>query len=150
MRARPRLSSGISRHFTTSLSCQNIYMNAPLNRFFSPIIHRRARLRESIVYYPNDSNVFLKNSGGRINLHGQAIWDFFAATIVAGFPGEMNPFLNQIIGFLIGALNNSAEIIKASASFDAGNLIGASGLIGALLLMLCMPTPFSLKLVSPS
>ena len=102
------------------------------------------------LYYPNDSNVFLKNSGGRINLHGQAIWDFFAATIVAGFPGETNPFLNQMIGFLIGVLNNSAEIIKASASFDAGNLIGASGLIGALLLMLCMPIPLSLKLVSPS
>ena len=85
-----------------------------------------------------------------MNLHGQTISDFFAATIVPGFPAEMNPFLNQIIGFLIGALNNSAEINEAARSFVAGILIGASGLIGALLLMLCMPSPFSLKLVSPS
>ena len=91
----------------------------------------------------------MKNIGPTI-LHVQTFSHAFAASNVAGFPGVRSPALNQKSGD--PTMFNAKSVFFATPSV-AGNLIGASGLNGALLWMLWMPwepDPTSMKLVSAS
>ena len=96
----------------------------------------------------------MKNSGQMILHLRHTFSDIFAARIVAGFPGEKNPFLNQIIGDPSLSYADKVRSVFFATRSVAGNLTETSGLImGALLWMLWMlwkPNPSSMKLVSPS
>ena len=95
----------------------------------------------------------MKKSGQRVLHLRQTFSDIFAAIIVAGFPGEKNPFLNQIIGDPSLSFANKVRSVFLAARSVAGILTGARGFImSALLWMLWMlwkPNPSSMKLVSP-
>ena len=76
----------------------------------------------------------MKNSGQRVLHLRQTFSDIFAAIIVAGFPGEKNPFLNQIIGDPNLSYADKVRSVFLATKIVAGILTGARGFtIGALL-----------------